>query len=176
MVIFSVRLPPLRSYLSCSPAIMTSALCCLAMAFFLLLLARSMFVISGPERKWNSLLVMRLCVYKIAPETHRAPLPCGIDVVYTERKTPTYGAFLPKYHGKWASWLRTVPKCWNYVFMFTCMLLWQYLLWSLWPVLLVVQRSHVLLFLEASNEWLLKSSWQPFANCLHGANKPATAT
>ena len=29
---------------------------------------------------------MALGVYKIAPETHRTPLPCGKDVVYTARE------------------------------------------------------------------------------------------
>lgn len=49
------QISSIPSYLSCSPAIITSALCCLAMVFLLMLLVRSMFVICGPESKWRFL-------------------------------------------------------------------------------------------------------------------------
>lgn len=45
--------PPSPPYLSCSPAIMTSPLCCLATVLLLTLLVRSIFVICGLESKWR---------------------------------------------------------------------------------------------------------------------------
>lgn len=65
---------------------MTSALCCLAIALLLILLVRSMFVIFQLPKDGSTLLVMALSVDKIAPESHRTPLPCGKDVVYTKSR------------------------------------------------------------------------------------------
>lgn len=44
---------PLHAYLSCSPAIITSALCCRLMVFLLMLLVRSMSAVCAPRSVWS---------------------------------------------------------------------------------------------------------------------------
>lgn len=78
-----------NGYLSCSPAIMTSPLCCLAMVFLLTLFVRSMFAICGLKKVSGGNCKLRpLVVFTQQPlKDAEAPLPCGKDVMYTEKKS-----------------------------------------------------------------------------------------
>lgn len=77
------------SYLSCSPAIISSAFCCPAVDSPIMLPVRSMLLFSGPQikcTKLSSLLVMALSVYKIASETRVGEMLC----IRKERVTQTW--------------------------------------------------------------------------------------
>lgn len=94
---FSLCLTIFLSYLSCSPAIIVSAFCCPAMAFLLMLLVCSMFLISGQESKWSLLLVMALCVYKIVTEnTQNSSAMWARCCVYGKNERQKYGALLSR--------------------------------------------------------------------------------
>lgn len=109
------------SYLSCSPAIMTSPLCCLAMAFLLMLLVRSMFVICGLEKQVKLTLSYGPFVFTKQPLKHTDP-HCHVGKMLCiqrerkrERKT-WYGAVrMPQADG-----IRPKKNCSVLKFMFFC--------------------------------------------------------